>query len=53
MSRNGLRRSGLRRLRELIRLNVTMKKLILAGNEDIEKNIEMCERRQRFSETNQ
>lgn len=46
-------RAGVRRLKELIRTNTKLKTLVLRENPEIELNIEMCERRQRYNEGQQ
>ena len=48
-SNNQLSRTGIRRLNELMQ-NPNIKTLAFKGNDQIEKNIEMCERRQRQDE---
>jgi hypothetical protein len=53
LSYNSLMRAGIRRIKELIRVNTNIKTLIFKGNPEIEKNIELCERRQRYNETSQ
>ena len=45
MSYNQLKREGMRRIKELIRVNTSIKQIIFKGNIDVERNIEMCERR--------
>jgi Leucine-rich repeat (LRR) protein len=42
---------GLRKLKEIIKLNSHIQELILKGNKDIDESVEMCERRMRAKET--
>ena len=48
---NEFTREGLRKLKELIRLNTKLIGLHLKGNREIEESVEMCERRMRSKET--
>ena len=42
---------GLRKLKEIIKLNSNIQELIVKGNKDIDESVEMCERRMRAKET--
>ena len=42
---NLLKREGMRRIKEIIRVNTNVKLIVFKGNIDVDRNIEMCERR--------
>lgn len=44
ISNNYLTREGIRRIKELVKINSKLKTLVLKGNADMMKNAEMCER---------
>jgi hypothetical protein len=51
LGHNLITREGLRKLKEIIKLNSNIQELIVKGNKDIDESIEMCERRMRAKET--
>jgi hypothetical protein len=51
LGHNLITREGLRKLKEIIKLNYNIQELIVKGNKDIDESIEMCERRMRAKET--
>ena len=40
-------------MKELLRLNINLKRLVVVGNHDIDESVEMCERRKRADEGGQ
>lgn len=50
ISYNFLTREGLRRMRELIKYNSSLRVIDLRGNSDLIINAEICERASRFNE---
>jgi hypothetical protein len=51
LGHNLITREGLRKLKEIIKLNSNIQELIVKGNKDIDESIEMCERSMRAKET--
>jgi len=50
VSHNQISREGMRRLKEMVRYNTNLRKLVLKGNINVMGNIEMIERRERYSD---
>ena len=50
ISYNNITREAFRSLREYLRMDKTMKKVIIRGNNTIEENVDILERRKRANE---